>query len=456
MMAVDEKALLRTPEQVSPGSRHGFAGRGVLVSGLQEASKRSTSDDILASRYVLETAMQLVRAKEKLEAYEFVIIEQAAYISQARASKPAAAPAYSPQKPINEEEAILSAIAKIGLQPRLKAKRTAPSGNFVFSIEIDGDVCSVMLPKDVMSREDPVACAEEFARNQGIKTRTEATKQMLERRRASRPDIPAINALGIDASDLEKRGVTFEGQQNGLCHFTYIPEEIAREVGTTFTIPNTFQGKSLLAELDRKIFSVHVQFKQPFIPRILEEGMSSVKATPRIQSIAQGDVKAIAKALDVLACGTEIGEEMVPPEYREAWSRVKETREYQEYATLFNRGVLTRDEAAAFMENLGSVAHPTVGIAKAWLKMNMQHDGTLSAPDAAAFKDMLERSEANPEGVCERALRNLAEAYALLTGDARAISYDMETLESRYLEMSLRIRKASAEILPPHLMKLVE
>ena len=451
-MQMDEKALRKTQE--SPAKPQGFAGRSVLLSGLLEGSRHKAEQEILASRFVLETAMQFVAARETLEKYEFLIIEQASYISQGRAGAASAIPAQkaAPKKPQNEDEAILSAIERIGFEPKLVGKKVAPSGNFIFNIQIAGSVCSVMLPKETMSKDDPVAYAEEYARKQGIHTKGEEHSEMMERRRVSRPDLPALESLGIDKGSLDRRVVTYEGGSNGHHHFTYLPEEI----GTTFTVPTSFSGKSLLAEIDRKIFSTHIQYMKPFVPSVMEEGMDSVKATARIESIAQGDIKAIAKALDILVNGTEIDASMVPKEYLEAWTRVRASKQFEEYSFLCRRGVLMKDEAEMFVHAMDMVGHPTDGIVRAWLRLHIREDGTLSDTDSEELKDMLRRSERNPNGICDKAMRNLAEAYAALSGDRKVLTYDTGRLESWYFEMTIRIRKAVREMLPSDMLKLVD
>ncbi len=448
---MSEKRVLQHQETAQP-QKAGFGGRSSLLEGLLSGSAHKMEAEILASRFVYETVKQLVDAKAVLGRYETHLVEEAAKICLSRAGKREESrpgPVPNPN-PTNEDEVLVAAINRIGMEAKVTKKRTAPSGNFVFNVDIAGSDCTLMLPKDTMTRDDPVALAEQMARSQGIATRKEKESASLERRRNSRPRIESVGALGVDKEELERREITYEGEFGGQLHFTYLPGKIE----TTVCISKEYSGRSLLAELDSKIFSLHIQFQVPFEPKTLEAGSASAEATRGVEALENGQVKAVAKALHVLLMGTEIEPSLVPPEYAAAWSALKSSADYQEYSLMERRGVLTKEEVRAFMEAFIMVAHPTDGIIRSWFALNVGDGNEMSDYDKSVLRAIIGQSERNPLGLNERALRNMYDAYALLHGDGHSMS--MADLENTHLFMTIKIRRGVLDMIPAELRRAVE
>ncbi len=448
----DERVLQHQEKQTQP-KRQVFAGRVSLVEGLFEGSRHKHEDGIVASRFVYETVKQLVDAKAILRRYETALIEEASRICQTRADSAKAALVQAngeDVRPASEEEALVAGIRRIGLEATVKGKRVAPSGNFVFNVEVAGSTCYVMIPKDIMQGDDPAAVAEGMARKQGIQTREEEKIATLERRRNSRPPPENIDALCVDKAELDGRELSVDGISGGKTHFTYLLEKI----GASFSLPADISGKQLLAELDRKIFLIHMQFEMPFEAKVLEASMPNTTATDGVEGIAQGSVKAVAKSLHMLLTATEVDERLVPLEYLESYRRLRDTADFQEFNLMSKRGVISREEADAFEDSFRKVAHPTDSTILSWFHLNVGEGNEMSAFDRSMLTTILATREMNPLGLCERALRNLYEAYALMYGDGQSPS--LAELEKNHLFYTIMIRKGIDEKIPAELRRLAE
>lgn len=332
----------------------------------------------------------------------------------------------------------------IGLKASVREKKITPSGQFnIFVLTINDETCKIMLPVKVMENPDPVAFAMDYVRKQGIATRDEERQKKLERRRASRPPSQPVASLGIEQADLDRRNATYDGieQKSGLHFFTYLGEGTESTVGVA---PDR-TGRSLLAELDRKIFGLHIQFNTPFPASVLEEISTSTKSTPWIESIAQGNIKAVAKVLDILVFGSEIEMHLVPPEYKDAVAKLRASPQVSDYSTLRSNGILSAEEAAAFRLAMAEADHPAHILVRSMHREIVGNDGTLTEKDVELLTSQLELHEPRSSPLSEIGLRNIAQAYELLFPGSNLAKADLETLGKNHFRMMFHIRKAVIE-----------
>ncbi|MEW6722582.1 MAG: hypothetical protein AB1324_04940 [Candidatus Micrarchaeota archaeon] len=443
-------------------AKRGFVSRGVLIS---ELSDNALHEQNLAGAVIKEAVMSLVSALKAKNAYEELVLRKASEIMLARASRKRResetvlirpGPRKASEKPADDAHALRLALEGMGLRTEVKERKPTPSGMyFAFTVEVDGEACRLMLPANIMEGEDPVSAAKEIARKFGIMTREEgkmvadakreAEKAvMLERRRESRPAPVPLEELGLDASMLAKRKITFDGTDAlGKNHFSYLDE-----CGGSFCVDSAHKGKPLLGKIDGRIIAFHAERHVPgrMDPSVLEECSSTYASLPAFEAIGQGGIKAIAKSLDLLAMDKRPGiSRIVPPEYAEALDAISKSEAYSRWKAIRAEGALEQDETEMLAKALSIMSHPALGIVTAVEEHCASGNGAgVEAGDIGTIMDATIGFHSSiVPGMSAHALSALAQAYSMVVRED-AESWDEETLRLNHLRMILTVRKAAS------------
>lgn len=420
-------------------SKELFSGREALLDGIfSPASARDAERQILASAVVRESVMQLVEAVRNKNAFEQRVVELAGGIVR-RKERPQGAGHDAEGRdaaPSNMAEALLAALARMGIEGEIVDERKGASAT-MFTVGYGGQMDKVVLSNNIMDFDDPVSKAETIARACAVgRAREDARAERLRERRASRP--PAA-PLGVGEEELDRRKITYDGQVFGVAPmFTYMVEGME----TSITAPPELKGKTLLDFLEARIFEFHIKSGKPFEALFIEDGASNVHSTPAIEAIGDEKVRRAAKALFHMACDERIFTEHVPEEYLAAFIELRNGRAFSDFIDVRRNGLFSPDELQEFRGAFERVDHPGHKMVRA-LHRGMQADGgKLSDEDRDVLLRTLEMYADADGEVCERALRNLSGAYAMLAQAPGVESWDVGKLKSMHFEMAFTIRKA--------------
>jgi hypothetical protein len=438
----------RQPREEDESRKKGFVGKAALISEIAGALSEKRSKEthqILASYVVVETISALVSAVDAKNAYEELLLSHASALFQKRnrASSPAAEDAAkSPDaRPLSDEQAVVLALRGMGLNAKVTERKTTPSGIYIaLTVNVEGESCRIGISPRLMEAEDPVAEAEKSIRRFGIRTREEERGMMLERRRQSRPPALPVESLGIDATRLERRKFTYDGRDdiNGGNYFTYMGDGIE----STFCISPDIRGKDLLAELDRRIFELHIKEKNvPFDASVIEEASGSFRSSLQIESIGQGGLKAIAKALDRMVFDPDINTRMVPAEYRESFVALRESVVFKRWLEVREKGVLKSGEEESFMRAMEILDHPAQRLVNAIRKEYTGQNGSVSIEGEMIIEATVGFHRDAPSGVCDEAVANIRKAYSMVSREDTS-ELDPKTLDNIYMLMVDTIREA--------------
>lgn len=145
-------------------------------------------------------------------------------------------------------------------------------------------------------------------------------------------------------------------------------------------------------------------------------------------------IRTKAKVLDHLA-RQALPASMVPERYRDAVAELKESRHLRKL-----NGCSIESEK--FMEAFASLDHPAHVKVRILNRNCAGPDGGLSKDAARMIRELLEREACNLADVAEPALRNLAEAYAIVTLDWSVAQWDEETLRRNHFKMMYAIERS--------------
>jgi hypothetical protein len=442
--------------QDSPVSRKGFLGRGALVSGLDDeppSSRTRREQQTLSAAIVKEAVMSVVHAVRVKNAFEELAVFYASGIwgmragsrPPERASSETPTVSIKPKKPENDEKALEQALQKMGLKAKVTGRQTTPSGMFVaLSVEIEGEVpgkgetCRVPLSTTIMEEEDPVAEAGKWARKFGIQTRETSRGMVLENRRRSRPPAPEVDSLGIDQCTLDRRKLSYDGVSEELKqnHFTYT----GAEIDNTICAPLGLKGRELLEYLDSRILEMHMKYDKPFEASVLEEASWTYKAPPAIENLGQGGLKVVAKTLHRLICSAAVDEKHVPPEYLNAYRKLKNSREYYAWSNIIREGALSKDEIEEFRRAFDEVDHPAHRMVREMHKQFKDADGEITDEHRSILDATLHMHGDYISGLSEPALRQLHEAFMMVAHVEGMKDWTVEKMEQKHLQMMFTIK----------------
>ncbi|MEW6036309.1 MAG: hypothetical protein AB1529_06865 [Candidatus Micrarchaeota archaeon] len=443
-MRPPERKLAGPGAEPAPAEKKRFLGRATLVSGLmvqdREPGRNPVEEQIWQSLIIKESMMFIVQGLRDKNAFEARVVGIARDILARRASAPQAS-AKAPeneQAPADIKEALYAALRRIGVEGEIVGERRNDS-RVQFKVAIGADTYTVPLKDAIMESGDPVGEVEKIARIVSIGTTASTRREeALRKRRNSRP--PAA-PLQVAEEQLESRKVMYDGPAEGNNHsqFTYMVDGME----STIWAPSELKGKALLEFIDRKIFDMHLQYGKAFDAQVLEQAALEMPATKTLENIADLRVRAVAKAIYHLVCTANIEAEMVPEEYRAAFSEMRSSAIFGRFMDIRREGVLSEEDWEQFWSAFECLDHPGHKMVRAHYLKYRKEDGTLGEDEKAILSDTLRLHGGPVNSMGERALRNIADAYGLIA-DAEGIeSWNIEALRARHFSMMYAIRKAA-------------
>lgn len=428
-MPPSERSLRRvTPTSVAP--QDALRDQGPLLSGIWVAGKRERQ--IEASKIVLNSIRQMHSIYHAHKELRNLYVETARAVSDKRRSEIVTKkPRERPETP---QEAIRIVLENNGVNAGdiFEDRR---SGEFTYyAIDIKGQKQLIPLENSIMERPDPVARVEEVA--QSFRLAPETSEDRRETARNSNPEMISAVTLGITDESLRRRLVRYEGRR----HFTYYADGIE----STFYAPENVRGRKLLEFIDLRINQMHISFGQPFIAEVLEE---QARGKPGFENVKDGRIRIKARAIKLLV-DEDITDDMAPEKYRDAFVRIRKSVEFQ---MLSDCNIHPDRLRAAFSE----VDHPAHNVVRVLHRNFSDREGRLREEGKRIIRQTAEHSSKELVDIPEPALRNLAQAYALITSDEKAQSWDEEVLRKNHFAMVYNIQRAINEMAARGMIKPV-
>ncbi len=443
-MPKPQRTLARTTPSGEPAARKPFAGREALVGGLIEAQKADgehpqlvyfsrdkETQEIMASRHIFEAILMLVNSRKGIEAYREALISHAARIRDERkkAGEAADAKAIPPAPPAlsgptKAREVVEAALNAEGLSATVIDEKKRETGT-ILTVSCGGETTRLPLSDAIMKGSDPVAFVRKMLSAIDLgRSKEEKRAQSLAQRRST---LPPPSPLGIAPGELDGRMLTFDGKSEmggGNWTFTYTAEG----TGTSFFIPSSLTGAQLLHELDEKLDSVQKRYGKPYPSAILEWHAGRSKGRDYLAGLAE-DILPIARTLDYLVRECVGMEAIVPSEYAEAYKAMKK-------AGLPSQAFMSHDEMEQLRQALDALDHPIYSI------LRQAYGGAKLGPAAQTeVTALLQLQQDVGIDVCDTAVRNIAEAYHLISGDNWAVFSSQDELRRSYFRMSFTVRR---------------
>jgi hypothetical protein len=435
----------------TPATRKRFAGRGALA-GLLDATAPKTMEQlrdqetlqIISSRIILEGVMMAVTARSNIANYKAALIGGAEKIAVKRRERgaPTEAKPEAEARPGTKQGVLLAALRAMGLNARITGEVNGAQST-KYTISCDGVTSFVLLTHDVMKTEDPVAQA---VKELGVfclgQKGEEARGRVMTQRITTRPP---PGSAGVDEKELEKRMVSFDGiiesPKGSIKIFTYL----AKETGTSFSIPCEFSGNELLDSIDERIEEIHRKYDVPFPAALMEQRAAGRKTKAYLTGVPDG-LLTVAKTLDYLAADCIGMGKFVPEEYREAFDALKKLPRPR---TAFLSGEEMQELAGA----LDDLDHPIHTI----LRQTYGPDPREVMLDASAQEEtraLLTLSDSVAIDVCGIALGNLGEAYSLVSGDDFSALAGPSDIKKDYFRVAYTLRARINEFIAEGLIEV--
>ncbi|MFA5187211.1 MAG: hypothetical protein WC551_12100 [Patescibacteria group bacterium] len=448
-MQEPQKKLAGPKPQEAPAPAKPFAGRSALISGLlgaAEAYEKNPSAvtdkqeleslQILQSRQIFETILDIVSTRTNISNYREALIVQAQAIADKRMSARETAQQKTARdvpsgRPATKRDALNIALAQLGLDATITAEKET-DGKSMFTVECMGMSNRVPLNNSIMELDDPVDKVRLILSFIALgQTDEDRRVKRLEERRSTRPP---PTPLGIDSRELDGRMVTFDGQfehcQNGKWILTYV----AKGMETSFSFDSGATGEDLLDMIDERIDMLHREYGKPFPVPVLE-WRSKDRAGKAYMEGVPSDILGIACTLDYLATCPARMRDLVPAEYVEGFDALKKLPPP-------HSAFLTTQDMDGLKEALDSLDHPIHAILR-------EAYGTESIMlNSVAQEEVLSLLSLSPSvavDVCDAAVNSIAQAYTLISNDNMASFAKPDELRKMYLRLMFSVRRAINE-----------
>ncbi|MBN1169404.1 hypothetical protein JXA56_00085 [Candidatus Micrarchaeota archaeon] len=404
---------------VAPQRKPAFTGAMPLTSSVilgRDARKREMIND---SRVILETMERIAPVYRACKRYELVLGREALKISSKRKElEIESAGEEQVKKPQSPDEALLGALEVKRIRAVIRGKERRPSG-IHYHIEVNKVHKIIPLRDAYMESEDPVGevCKVLDCMNIGTERATQRT---------SSPNLQPIENDG----ELQKRLISYDGRSHNSKQFTYH----AQEIGTTFNIPGNLEGNELLRAIDNRIFALHVEWKIPFDANVLEAQADAMKKVPAMDGLPN-EMKRIATVLHNLVANDIIGEWIVPQEYRESFERLRRCAPFKELKQL----PIPANEIKQLEEAFKQLDHPSHRIIRQMHDEACMKKEDLTYAEKRNITEMLEMTAKLSSGVPVAALRNLANALKLVSG--QEMNWSDDQLSKKHFEIMYLLRK---------------
>lgn len=446
-MQAPHKALAGPKHQEEPARAKPFAGRPALISGLAEPAQghetgvsevitkeSARSQQILQSRQVYEAVLDIVNTRTAVASFRDALITHASAIALLRKTaepqttkEEAAEPMKNLGKPATKQEALERALAEAGYKAEVRLVREI-DGRAVFSIECGGETCKFPVSDSVMQSDDPVM---EVKARLSVLSIGVSSEEMVARQREKnlallRSTRPPPTPLDIESKELDGRKLHFDGEMAGQWFFTYV----FTGTETTFTVSSKATGRDLLEMIDERVDEFHRAMKKPYPASVLEWRAKDRASRPQLQGVPEG-LLGIACALDYLSTCPLRMRELVPGEYLDGFDAMKKLAPpYPAFRSEVEKAEL--DEA------LGAIDHPISSI------MLETFGGGSSRLNASAQEEVQSLLHLVPEvsvDMCDAAVKNVADAYTLISNDSVAVFSTPDELRTKYFRMMFMVRR---------------
>jgi len=456
-MQTPGKRLAGTVPREEPVAKKPFAGRSALINGLIDAHKDESpmpfvatplsnnvqfvpesreSAQIMESKMIFETILDIVSARNNIANYKDELLRQTVSIAVKRASVQGpsqAQVAFIGQTggPANTRDALIMAMAEMGIDGRIIAEKEG-DGKALFTVECKGDINRVPINNRVMESGNPVDGVKRILSFLAIgQTDDERREQGIQARRASRPP---PTPLGIGSDELDGRMVTFDGKlehgKEGQWIFTYV----AKGMETSFSFGSEVTGEDLLDMIDEKIDMLHRQYEQPYPANVLE-WRSRGRADRNYMDGIPRDSIGIACTLDYLATCPARMRALIPQEYLDGFDALKKLP--PPYPA-FLRG----QELDALNAALDSLDHPINTI----IRETFGGEGSmLDARTQEEVRSLLQLAPTVAVDLCDTAISSVSEAHSLISGDNWSALSNPADLKRNYFSMVFTVRKAISD-----------
>jgi hypothetical protein len=417
----------RAPPLGAP--RTGFAGRAPLISGVMR--KAEPSAELGASTILLNTVMQVAGAAPAREKYQARLLELSRGIVQTRLLDEVLEMAdeltQSQEKPATKREALEIALRQKGFTAEIISEQEASTFTF-FKIMINGAERYVPLPHSIMEG-DALANVGKALGTMGIVGSSEELMGYAQKERdATRPP----GEIDIDPELLRRRRISYDGRIVKSLQFTYY----VSGVNSSIMVDGSLRNGELLAEIDSRIDQLHRAYNKPFDSSVVEQQASEMSCY-RVEH--DSELERVVNALHALADSSE--EALLPREYVNAVRILRKSDEFIDFKAL---PVMT-DIATGFVEAYQRLDDPSYALLRSMHPHYCDNEGNLTDEGIAIAISTLGMGKTEKTGLEEAALRNIAAAYAFITG-IQTREWTEENMRNEHLRMMVTIRRRMSEL----------
>ncbi|MBU0527354.1 hypothetical protein KKE92_02650 [Candidatus Micrarchaeota archaeon] len=403
--------------------KEAFVGRAPLISGILLPN----TDQIASSRIILRTVNRVFSTVQTMERYRQTLLKLAQEIKDARElkNKDRTKITVDPTSlviPRTKKEALEAVLRTRGIDADvILEKETKTATLFTVTVKRENRTTThnVFVPDSTMEKE---GIYDQIIAILKITSVIESGYVMHIEGRIS-PD-----KIEICAQRLKKRLISFDGfNHNGTTMFTYTP------IGNTFAAPKGLVGEELVRHIDNKIIRMHIDYKKPFEPEVLE---AQALENPTILRTG-GELDSIANVLDHLA-RCEIDPSLIPTEYKAAVLRL---REEQSFINALSVSPIKSEKVREFQDAFSELDHPAHRLVQILHPHYIGPDGEISDEGKLVLRETLELSARDEIAIDENALRNIGIAYAQVSGEKTEV-WDLEDLRRNHFKMMFVIRSS--------------